>query len=276
MTSIYFFTFFCKCLILAVIVPHVHLVIGQVLLRVQRGHASRTSARDGLLVSLILDITSSKHTLNTGQCRAGLCLDVTIRVHIDLTLDELCRGVVADGVEKTVGLNCLLLAGLDVLDDNVGHETVITATDLGRDAVELDGDLGVREKPVGHGAAGAEFTPPDKNGNVATVLCQERSLLGRRVTTANNEERLVAEDGDGTVADGAGGDAVLPVLVLAGEVHAAGGGAGGEDDGVGGVCLVRVEFGGEGERALGEVEVCDGVCDDFGAEAFGLGAHVVL
>lgn len=235
-----------------------------------------TSTGDGLTVALVLDVTGSEDTLDARQGRSGLCLDVAVLVHVELSLDQVGGGVVADGVEEPVGLDGLLLAGLDVLDDEVAHEAVLAALDLLGHGVEPDGGLLVVEEPVGHGPAGAELVAADEDGDVAGVLCQERGLLGGRVAAADDVEGLVAEDGHGAVADGAGGDAVLPVGLLALEVHAAGGGAGGDDDGVGRVGFVRVELGGVLEGALAEVEGGDGVGDDLGAEAFGLGAHVVL
>lgn len=182
----------------------------------------------------------------------------------------------ADGVEETAGLNGLQLAGLEVLDDEVAHEAVLTALDLGGGRVEADGDLGVLQQAGGHDVAGAEDVAADEDGDVAGVLGEEGGLLGGRVTTADDEEVLVAEDGNGTVAHGAGRDAVGPVLVLAGEVQATGGGAGGDDDGIGGVGLVGAELGRVLEGAAGEVDGGDGVGDDFGAEALRLLLHVFL
>lgn len=256
--------------------PHLLLLqLSQVLLRLQSSHASSTGTGDSLAVSLVLDVTSSKHAGDARLGGAGLGEDVALGIDVDLALDQVGGGVVADGVEEAVCLDGLLLAGDDVLDDEVAHQALVVALDLGGDGVEAHGDLGVLEQARGHGLAGAQLVAADQHGDVGAVLCQEGGLLGGGVTAANDEERLVAEDGHGAVAHGAGGDAVLPVLVLAGEVQAPGRGARGDDDGVGRVGLVRVELGAEGEGPLGEVQLGDGVGDDFGAEALRLGAHVV-
>ncbi|KAI6769875.1 hypothetical protein HG530_004504 [Fusarium avenaceum] len=197
-------------------------MIGQVLLGLQGRHTSGTSTSNGLSVSLVLDITSGEDTLDVGVCGTRNGVDVTILIHINLSLDERSGGIVTDGVEKTISLVDLLLSGLEVLHNEVAHEAILTTSDLGGTAVELDGDLGVVEETVGHGSAGTQDITTDEDGNVAGVLGEESSLLGSRVTAADNEEGLVAEDGDGSVADSAGGDTVLPVLVLAGEVQATG------------------------------------------------------
>lgn len=198
------------------------LVVGEELLSLEGSHASSTGTGDSLSVSLVLDITSGKDTLDVGVCCTRDGLDVTILIHVNLTLDEGRGGVVADGVEQTVGLVNLLLASLIILDNKVAHEAILTTSDLSGTAVEQDGALGVVKKSVGHGSAGTKDIATDEDGNVAGVLCEESGLLGGGVTTTNDEERLVAEDGDGSVADSAGRDTVLPVLVLAGEVKTAG------------------------------------------------------
>lgn len=258
--------------------PHLYtllLQLSQVLLRLQSSHASSTGTGNGLAVSLVLDVTSGKHTGDARLRGAGLGDDVALGVDVDLALDQVGRGVVADGVEEAVCLDRLLLAADDVLDNEVAHQALIVTLDLCGDGVEAHRHLGVLEQPRGHGLAGAQLVAAHQHRDVRAVLCQKGGLLSSGITTANDKQRLVAEDGHGAVAHGAGGDAVLPVLVLAGEVQTSRRGAGRDDDGVGGVGLVRVELCAEGERPLGEVQLGDGVGDDFGAEALGLGAHAV-
>ena len=157
----------------------------------------------------------------------------------------------------------------------MAHQSVLSAADLCSYGVEPHSGLLVVQQTVGHGLAGAELVSSHEHGDVRAVLCQEGSFFSGRVAAADNVQRLVAEDGDSAVAHCARGHAVLPVLVLAGEVHPARGGAGGDDDGVGGVCLVRGELGGVLEGAGGEVQRVDGVGDDGGAAALGLLAQVV-
>lgn len=252
------------------------LVVNNELLCLESSHASGAGTGNGLSISLVLNISGSKETLDAGVCCARDGLDVAILVHVNLTLDECSGRVVADGVEQAAGLDSLLISGDGILDNEVAHETVLTALDLDGGAVESDCRLGVLEQALGHGLAGTEHVTADKHGNVAGVLCQEGSLLSGRIATTDNVEGFVAEDGDSAVADSAGRHAALPVLVLAGDVKTAGRGAGGDDDGLGGMSLVGGEFGGVLEGAGGKVKGGDGVGDDFGAESFGLLLHVFL
>jgi hypothetical protein len=260
-------------------VPEVEMLA--VSLYVYAGKKERTSAGDGLSILLVLDITAGKDTRHAGVAGAGLGLDVAVLVELDLALDQLGGGVVADGVEEPLGIDDLLLAGLGVLDAQMGHQAhgLVLAEDLGGDSVEAHGDLGVGQEAVGHGLAGAQFVAAHKHGDAAAVLGEEHGLLRGGVAAADDIERLIAEDGHGAVADRAGADSVLPELVLAGEVEAAGVGAGSEDDGVGGargpvvgpVVPLRPHL----ERALRQVQLRDRLRDDLRAEPRRLCAHLV-
>ncbi len=75
------------------------------------------------------------------------------------------------------------------------------------------------------------------------------------------------------VAGGAGRHAVAQEALLGRQPEIARLGAGGDDDGVGGVFGTAVAF--EQERAPLEVGLEDGVVDDLGADMLGLSAHLV-
>jgi hypothetical protein len=240
-----------------------------------------TSTGNSLAVALILDITAGEDTLDVGVAGTRLGNDVTFVIELDLALDEGIGGVVANSVEKTIGINDFLLVGNDILDTEVCHEAVrlLLAKNLGSNGVEADLALGVVEQTVRHNLRSTQLVLANENSNAAAVLGEEHGLLGSGVTAANDVQRLVAEDGHGTVADGTGADSVLPVGFLAGEVEAAGVGACGDNDGVRGAdglaAFVVVPLGPHLEGPGGKVELGDGLGDDLGAEALGLGAHVV-
>ena len=102
------------------------------------------------------------------------------------------------------------------------------------------------------------------------------SLLSSRVTTANHRQRLVTEDGYGTVADSARRDTALPVRLLALEAEPLRGRTGRDDERVGGLgLLVLLELAPVAERARGEVDLRDGLGDDLRAEAERLRAELV-
>lgn len=248
---------------------------------VKIGGIDLTSTGDGLAVPLVLHITAGKDTLHAGEASSRLGDDVSILIEVNLALDEGVGGVVTNGIEQTVGLDNLFLAVGGVLDAEVRHETVglAVANNLRSDGIEADGALGMGKQALCHDLAGTQLVTADQHGDVAAVLGQEHGLLGGRVTTTDHVERLVTEDGHGTVADSAGTDTVLPELLLAGQVQTAGIGTRGNDDGVGGAdglatgCVVPL--GPHLERALREIQLGDGLGDDLGTEALGLLTHAV-
>lgn len=187
----------------------------------------------------------------------------------------------ADGVEKTVSLEGLFLASDDVLHAEVGHQAVglLLTKNLGGNGVETDGNLGVGQEAAGHGLGSAELVAADKHGNAATVLGEEDGLLSGGITTADDEEGLVAEDGHGTIADSAGADTVLPVYVLTRKVETAGIGTSGNDDSISGagrlVVGTVVPLSPQLEGPLRKVDAGDSLGDDLSSEADGLLAHGV-
>ena len=187
----------------------------------------------------------------------------------------------ANSVEQTISINDLLLVRDDVLNTEVGHEAVrlVLTEDLSGNGVEANSTLGVSEQTLGHNLGSTELVLADEDGHVATVLGQEHGLLSGGVTTTDNVQGLVTEDGHSAIADSTGADSVLPVGLLAGQVQAAGVGACGDDDGVGGAggCVIGAiaPLSPHLEGSLREVQLGDGLRDDLGAEALGLGAHVV-
>ena len=80
--------------------------------------------------------------------------------------------------------------------------------------------------------------------------------------------RCAPEDGDRAIADGACGDAALPVGVLALQVQAFCAGTGRDDQGVGGLgLLVLLALAPVAEGPLAEIDLGDRLGDDFSAEA---------
>ena len=111
---------------------------------------------------------------------------------------------------------------------------------------------------------------PVHDGDALGEAGEEGGLLHRGVTAADDDDVLVAEEE--AVAGGAGGDAAAeqPLLVVQAEVPVLG--AGGDDDRVRAVHLVAdLDDLGVG----GEVDLGDVARHELGAEALGLGAHLV-
>lgn len=219
------------------------------------GKIGRTGTGDRLAIPLILHVSGREDSVDIGVTRAGLGHNIALGIGVDLALDQRRGRIMTDGVEQAIGLQLLLFSRLHILDGQMCHQApcLFFALDPRRHGVVAHRHFGVSRQPLGHRFARSQRALSHQHRHVAAVFSQEHGFFGGGVATADDDERFVSEDGDGAIADGAGADAVLPVFVLAWEVEAAGGGAGGDDDGVGGVggvggavCVFAPEF--EGPR----------------------------
>lgn len=243
-----------------------------------------TGAGDSLAVLLVLDVTGGENALNACVALARLGDQVTVLIHVELTLEQLGGGVVSDGVEETLCLDGLLLLGDVVAHDKMRHEAalLVLALDLGCARVEQDFDLGVCSEPPGVGARRPQLVTADQDSDLLRLLGQVQRLLDSRVTAANDDQGLVAEHGQTAVADSACRNTVTPVFLLARQVETACLGTSRNDDRVGGVLLLLnllvVTHGVQPvlEGAGFEVDLCDGLGDDLSAAGFGLCTHLVL
>ena len=145
------------------------------------------------------------------------------------------------------------------------------AVDLGDLGVPGEADLVVRVGAVGHDLAGAQLVAAVDDRHGAGELGQEGRLLDGGVAAADDGDVLVAEEE--AVAGRAPGDAVAGQLLLAGQAELAVGRAHREDDRAGAVDGALAV--GDGLDLAGQVDRGDVVGDELGAEALGLGAHVV-
>ena len=183
-------------------------------------------------------------------------------------VDEERRGrVVADRDEDAVGRDVADLVGLgvaqahaldrrlaeDVLDDRIGHEL----------------DLRVVAGSLEHDRRGAELVAPVHDRHLARVAGEERRLLHRRVSTADDDKLLVAEEG--AVAGGAGRDAATLEPLLTGDAEPACARAGCDDHRVRPVLFTLDP---DAERPLGEVDARDVVRDEVDVETLRLAAEL--
>jgi len=242
-----------------------------------------TSRSDSLPILLVLHITSGKHTRNASLSSTRSGNDVSVLVHLKLVLEKVSRRIVANSVEQTVRSNLLRLASLVVLDHQALHQAprTLVALDFHTLSVVAHLDLGVGRQTARVGLGSAQEVLAHEHSDLGGLLGQVNALLDRRITTADHDERLLAEDRQAAVADSAGRHTVAPVLLLASKIETPGLGAGRNDDAVGGVRLlleVRVIAHGVQpvlEGALRQVDLAHGLADDLGAAALALGAHLV-
>ena len=143
----------------------------------------------------------------------------------------------------------------------------LTDGDLG---VPDDLQLGVGERPLLHDLGGAQLVAAVDQRDLGAEAGQEGGLLDRGVATTDDGDVLVAEEEP--VTRGAPRDAAAGELLLVGQAELAVAGAGRQDHGARGVGV-----GGRADRldVTGEVDRDHVVGDQLGAEALGLGTHLV-
>lgn len=130
---------------------------------------------------------------------------------------------------------------------------------------------------LGHDLARTQFSLSDQHVDVTSVLGQVGRLLRCRVSSSDDGQGFVPEDGDGAITDGTGRDSGLPVGILAGQVQSFGRSTGSDDDGVGGLEIGVLLFTLPPvlEGSLREVDLGDGLGNDGGSESFGLSTELV-
>jgi hypothetical protein len=214
-------------------------------------------------------VTGREHAGQVGPAARRLGEDVPLVVQVDLAPEELAARVVADRHEDPGHVERGLLArgGVPQLDRG---DLAVLADDLGDHGVPPDGDLRVGQCPLRHDLAGPELVAAVDDGHRLGEPGQEGGLLHRRVATADDHDRLAAEEEP--VTGGAGRHAVAEQLLLTRYAQGAPGRAGGQDDGVRAVLRVADED--PLHRPL-QGHLGDIVGDELGTEPFGLLAHVV-
>ena len=95
-------------------------------LRLERRHTSRSGGCDCLSVLLVLDITSGEDALDAGLGGSRYSEDVSIFIELQLGLDELRGGFVADSVEQSVDLEIARLLRLDIFDSEALEQIAIS------------------------------------------------------------------------------------------------------------------------------------------------------
>ncbi len=242
---------------------------GEVVLGVERGGAARAGGRDRLAVGVVDEVAGGEDAGHVGARRAAVDEDVAGLVGVHDALDELVARVVPDGDEEAGDGQLARLAGDGVAQRDAAE--LALAVDLGDLGVPREADLVVGEGAVGHDLARPQLGAAVDDRDGAGELRQEGRLLDGGVAAADDRDVLVAEEE--AVAGRAPRDAVARELLLARQAELAVGRAHREDDRAGAVHGALAV--GDGLDLAGEVDGCDVVGDELGAEALGLGAHAV-
>ena len=172
-------------------------------------------------------------------------------------------------MNRPVASRCARVAGDGVDQGEAGQ--LVVAVERVDGGVPGELDLRVGEGTLLHDLGGAQLVAAVDQRHLRAEAGQERRLLERGVTAADDRDVLVAEEE--AVAGRAPGDAVAGEPVLVGDPELAVARAGGQDHGAGAVLGAGAV--GDHLDVAGQVDLRDVVGDQLGAEALGLGTHLV-
>ena len=178
----------------------------------------------------------------------------------------------ADGDEDAFDRDAAFRAALDVLDPDLGDpQWVVLALDAVQHRIPDHFDLGVPKEAFLEDLLGPEGVAPVDEGDLRGVTGEIHRFLDRRVAAADDADRQAAEKE--AVAGGAGRHPESLEPLLAFQSQPAGAGAGGDDQGIGGVAVAGIAE--QGERSARKIGRDDGVGAGGGADVLGLLPHLL-
>jgi hypothetical protein len=233
------------------------------------GHATRTRRGDSLAIHPVLDVAGVKYNLDVGS-RAAATHDVSVRIELDLPVERLGIGDVADGHEKPVHFLIPGPAAVDFAQLHAGHFIfggVVNVLDHGPGK---EFDFGIRASAVEHDLGGAELMAPVSQGDFGSKAREEIRLFHRGIAAAGHHYFAIAVKR--AIASSAGADALADQLLLIGQAQPSRRCTGSDDEGTRFVPLpVHIHAEGTSAKFAGP----DRSVDIFGAEMFGLQLHIL-
>lgn len=207
-------------------------VFGEVALGLDGGFTTFAGGGDGLAIEVVHDVAGGEEAGGLGCGALSVGLDVAGVVAVDEVACKLAVRHVADGDEGSADVEFAFFVGFEVLDFDAG-EFVIFARNVGGDGAVPDGlDFFVSEDAFGHDFGGSELVAAVDEVDLGGEAGEEVGFFCCRVASANNGDGHVAVEG--TITGGAGGDAgFAEEFLFAFDAEEAGGGSGGDDDGLG-------------------------------------------
>ncbi len=217
---------------------------------------------------MVLHVAGREHAGHAGlggeALEAALGDDVAGLVHLQVALEDLGVGRMADGDEAALQLDVLGMAILGALDADAGHAGLV-AQHLVEHEVGLEFDLAGTDlvhELVHEDGLGLELVAAVHQGDLAGDVGQVQGFLDGGVAAADHAHGLLAVEE--TVAGGAARDAAAHEGLFGGQAQVLGRGARGDDQAVAGI---GAGVAGQREGALGEIDAVDVVEHHLGLEA---------
>jgi len=130
--------------------------LGQVALRLDCGHAAHAGRGDRLAIDMIRAIARHEYAPDA-RLGAAPGNDIAVGIQIELSLEDVCVGHVADGDEDAAARQMGLRPRLDLFEPDTRDLVLGDIENLGHHRVPDRFDLGVGQHPVSHDLRGAQL-----------------------------------------------------------------------------------------------------------------------
>src|SRR5580658_4398842 len=132
----------------------------KILFDFKRGHAACTSSGDGLAIAAVLHVAGRVNAGNLNAVMRGedvvLRLDVAVLVEIELAVEHLGVGLVADAEEQAFDFQIAFGSVADIAQAEAFDGEVFDAENLFDDGVGAQLDIGMSHGALQHDLGGAE------------------------------------------------------------------------------------------------------------------------
>src|SRR4051794_16692530 len=245
--------------------------VAQVPLGVEGALGATAGRGDGLAVGVIDEVADREDAPQLGL-GGGLIDDhVSLVIQLDLPLHQLRARPVADRDEHPSDIDLALVAGVGMLEADLGDLAVVAGDELERLVGGQEVDVLLAAGALLHDLGGAELVAAVHDLQVLGELGDEDGVLHGRVAAADDGDVLALEEG--AVADTAGRDAAAAELDLPGDAEPLGLRPHREDHRLGAIGLLADLD--DVDAAVRELDLGGVVRDEARAETLGLSAELV-
>src|SRR5690625_1782000 len=171
-----------------------HAVLREPALGVNRRHTARSRCRDGLPVHVVLGISTRKDARDAGVGRVALRFDVTLRIHLQPSLEHLRVGLMTDCNKERLNRELRVLACLHVANDHAVY--LIASEHLNDLRVPDELDLFVGEGTLLPNLGRTKLLPPAYHIHFSAEPGQEECLFHRRISAADEDDLFIAEESE--------------------------------------------------------------------------------
>src|SRR5579864_4982714 len=155
--------------------------------RLDCGHAACAGGRDRLTIAAIDHITTSKHARHTSE-NVVLRFQVAVLIHLELAIEYLGVGLMADSEKQRAGRKVVFLVRLHIAQGQRCDFLLAYIVDVLDDGICEKRDLLVLARAVEHDLRSTECIAPMDDRDLGRKAREEAGLLHRCIAAAHDHE----------------------------------------------------------------------------------------